>query len=59
MNHKIQTYLNRPDDVRRMAGIAAARMGKSLSEDVANLIIEDCNRSGIAKLVKDKEVGNG
>ena len=51
------TYLNLPDEVRRMAGMAAARKGVSVSAYMAGLVEADCEKSGIAALVAaDKEV---
>ena len=44
-------YLNLPDDVRRMAGMAAAKMGMGLSEYVSDLIVKDCKQNGVADLV--------
>lgn len=56
MTDKKPTYLNLPDDVRRMAGMAAAKMGMGLSEYVAFLITQDCKQNGVADLVAHKEV---
>lgn len=59
MDTKTPTYLAIPEDVRRMAGMAAARAGQSLSEYIADLIRKDSDETGIATLVKGKEVSNG
>ena len=58
MNEKTPTYLAIPEDIRRMAGMAAARVGKSLSEYIADLIRKDYHRSGVAALVEDTEASN-
>jgi len=61
MTRKIQTYLTLPALVTRMAKMAAAHKGESLSEYIAALIEQDCQESGIAALVvpADKEVRDG
>ena len=46
-----QTYLNLPDRVGRMARMAAARAGVSLSEYVTGLVTGDAQETGIADLV--------
>ena len=50
---KCMTYLALPDKVRRMAGMAAARKGASVSAYVAGLVEADCDKSGIADLLAD------
>lgn len=57
MSEKTTMYLNLPDEVRRMARMAAARAGKSLSEYVTNLIIGDARETGIAALVERSDEG--
>ncbi|GMV27613.1 MAG: hypothetical protein AMXMBFR58_36440 [Phycisphaerae bacterium] len=54
MTTKITTYLTLPEQVRRMAGMAATRAGVTLSEYVLSLIVEDCRRTGVADLVPPK-----
>ena len=56
MKKKSQTYLALPEEIRRMAGMSAARMGKSLSAYVADLVRKDADNTGIAKLVEQGEV---
>lgn len=56
MTEKNTTNLRLPDHVRRMAGMAAAKAAKSLSEYVADLIIQDAKQSGIAALVETEQV---
>ena len=46
-----QTYLNLPVQVARMARMAAARAGVSLSEYVTGLVARDAQESGIADLL--------
>lgn len=46
-----QTYLTLPESIRRMAGMASARTGKSLSEYVSELVLIDCRSTGVASLV--------
>jgi hypothetical protein len=59
MSEKSMTYLTLPEEVRRMAGMAAAREGKSLSGYVAEVVLEHCRRSGVAALVSaNAGVGN-
>ena len=52
---KCMTYLALPDAIRRMAGMAAARKGLSVSTYVAELIHDNCERSGIANLLADQD----
>ena len=56
MSDRKPTFVVLPDDVRRMAGMAAARAGLSLSEYVAELIRKDADDTGIARLVEAEEV---
>ena len=51
MKDQKPTYLNLPDRVGRMARMAAAKMGVSLSEYVTGLVIRDAQETGIADLV--------
>lgn len=57
MNKKTPTYLHLPEEVRRMAGMGAARAGKSMSEYIADLIRKDATETGIAKLVLETPPG--
>jgi len=50
---KNATYLEFPQAIRRMAKMAAARKGISMSEYVADLVAQDAKETGIANLVKD------
>jgi len=52
MKPKTQTHLALPDNVRCMAGMAAARDGLTLSDYIANLVVEHCRRIGVADLVE-------
>ena len=51
MKDQKPTYLNMPDHVGRMARMAAARRGVSLSEYVTGLVTKDAQETGIADLV--------
>ena len=51
MKDQKPTYLNLPVQVARMAKMAAARAGVSLSEYIAHLITKDASETGIADLV--------
>jgi len=51
MEQAKQIYMNLPDRVGRMARMAAARAGVSLSEYVTDLVTRDAQESGIADLV--------
>ncbi len=51
MTEKKTTYLVLTPVVKRMAGMAAAKMDMGLSEYVAFLITKDCKLNGVADLV--------
>ena len=51
MTEKKTTYLVLTPVVKRMAGMAAAKVGMGLSEYVAFLITNDCKLNGVADLV--------
>ena len=51
MKDQKPTYLNLPDRVGRMARMAAAKAGTSLSEYVTGLVSRDAQETGIADLV--------
>ena len=55
MSKPATTHLLLPDRVRRMAGMAAARQGKSLSEYVAGLIEADAKETGIDALIGENQ----
>ena len=45
------THLLLPERVRRMAGMAAARTGQTLSDYISSLIVADAEATGVATLV--------
>ena len=49
------THLLLPERVRRMAGMAAARKGQTLSEYVAELIAANAKKTGIDALMNNQQ----
>jgi len=49
---KGKAYLSLPPDVKRMAKMAAAYQGLTLSQYIAKIIKEDCESSGVADLAR-------
>ena len=55
---KPPTYLTLPAVVARMAKMEAARRGTTVSDYIADLVREDCQRTGVADLaVNDADQG--
>ncbi len=52
---KDQTFLNLPAATKRMARMAAARRGLTMSQYIADLVTRDCVASGVAGLVETTE----
>lgn len=47
---KPPTYLTLPPEISRMAKMEAARCGTTISDYIAGLVREDCQRTGVADL---------
>lgn len=52
------THLLLPERVRRMAGMAAARTGQTLSDYISSLIAADGEKTGIGAFIGDHEPGS-
>jgi len=58
MSETRSTYLSLPHRIHRMACVAAARLGISMSEYVATILLEESVRNGVADFVRGCGDGN-
>ena len=56
MKSTTTTHLLLPERIRRMAGMAAARKGQTLTEYVGDLIVADASATGIDALMDTEQL---